>query len=64
MRLCTQETLLCSLLSMDKGIEGRIRDYVHNKLRCDLCYVWIKGLKEENETIYTRNSAVISVIYG
>ena len=60
--LCTQETLLWSLLSMDKGIEGRWR-VCTNKLCCNLCYLWVKVLKEYEDYLQI-NSDVISAIYG
>ena len=53
-----------SVLYMGKGIEGREWDYIHKKLCCDLCYLWVKVLKEEDETMYTMHSALFSVIYG
>ena len=59
-RLCTQKTPLKFLLSMAKGVE---ECHVHKKLNCDLCYLWIKVLKEEDKTLYIINSACCNLCY-
>ena len=37
--------------------------YVHKKLYFDLCYLWIKVLKEEDKTLYIINSACCNLCY-
>ena len=52
---------------MDKGSEGRRWHYVHNTLCSNLCYLWIKVVNEEDETmyiIYTLHKPLLSMGKG